>query len=1525
MFGAGVCSGVIAARWVAAGALGVGLGMVGDPGGAALAQNARQPRQLNPVYVDESTLARESLSRVRELSGAGNVNEAVRVLQSLLDSEGMRLLPVADSGQAVPAAPAASPDAPDTQPPGEQEGEAKRSPARAGADSQEALFEGVRAVIHRQLLGEASLLNAYRAAQQSRAQALLDGGDIEGVWQRYALTAAGLEAGLRRAQMQLEDARFEAARLTLEDLLSHPDLKDQALVDGAELYWSVARYLDRPACWETARQWLVRAGLPARNTDPIVWPGAARPLPATPLDNLGPMNRRGLIAKPLWTTPVNPDRSNTNEFLRMARRPPPGADTLPDELTNLSMLPAVANDTVYVSDGTSIQAFDRFTLSPRWPNKVTPGVEQDNREEDQSGFRPGMGGWTQRVDEPSVVSVQGDLLVACTGRTLSGVRSVDHVVSALDARSGRIRWSTSLSALDPALADAGARGPAVITEGRVLVAARKFLPERRLTVLMLCALDAQTGRLLWKQNVGSAGSLPFVSTTSQFDTTLVHDGIAYRADDLGVLGAFRVEDGTPVWVRTMPREAMQVVESARPWEIASPVVDDSTRSLVMLTPERDTVLRLAMDTGRVIAARTADAFGSPAPMYLLGVGDRLAAVGRQRIAFCELDKFESTSDIRLTPVIQARGAAPGAPEVTGINGRVVIAGGLLVCPTFTGVSVVNPAEPGATPEFVPLDRPGNLVTIDTQVVTLDDQAVHSYLMWDQAEQLLAERVKADPDDATPSVTLAELAYRADRPNRIVGAADAALAAIAREPGRESNREARARLFDALSSMALASLETQGAGDAAPSPSTAGPRITDLGLMEQIVARLAQVSQSPDERVARTMAAGRLAERRGKIEQAAKEYQSILDAPETASAVWEGPQVRVRAEIEAERRLAALVKTHGSQVYSVMDRAAAEALAALGDNAEPLTLRQLAERYPLSRAAPEVYLRLSRQYARTGDESLAASALERGLRAAERLTPADENLVGALAGELVVRLSRQGQVRSAQRVVDGVRARFPALRLTAQDGALDLAKVESDLARQIAETSRWPRIGALTGTNLRYLADATLLDPLLIDREPSSARLVALANDTHVYLYAAAGPGAAQASTPSGAPEPDRLPSPAASSGMAEVWSRPIEQSSIALLKIAGDSAYLAYNGRDLGAIERVRLESPGKARSAWKTPELSEVFPPEPSRLNPGRSSLSDRFPVPNEGLYSPRDPVFAMDDRTLAVVLRGGRAAAFDTDTGELLWTMQTGVGRVYDVDLRDGVLVVAGDEEVLSGQRLSGLRGAIQVLDARTGTPTQRIVDTGDHPRWVRVLDSSGAGGGGVIVAYEHSIASIDLVSGRLNWTFTHNDALPATTGWVVGETLVLQGPDRALWRVPLSSGAAPDVPLDGPRTHLEGLRPIAVLPMTGKAQTDWAVSTFQGLVIYGSDGTLKGVDALGGFEAVLPPAIAQGRAVTIETVSEGPTPAGQMVFNLYAMDTAGARIIEQTPVELGARPSVIRILDGRVLLSAGGVTVVLNAPAK
>jgi hypothetical protein len=181
-----------------------------------------------------------------------------------------------------------------------------------------------------------------------------------------------------------------------------------------------------------------------------------------------------------------------------------------------------------------------------------------------------------------------------------------------------------------------------------------------------------------------------------------------------------------------------------------------------------------------------------------------------------------------------------------------------------------------------------------------------------------------------------------------------------------------------------------------------------------------------------------------------------------------------------------------------------------------------------------------------------------------------------------------------------------------------------------------------------------------------------------------------------------------------------------------------------------------------------------------------------------------------------------------------------------------------------------------------------------------------------------------------------MPAVMAWPIGDTMILQAPDRSLWQLALGSGQIGAEALDGPRTHLEGSRPLSVRPIsnsaagapggtTAKAGGAFAVCSFQGLMIYGPDGTLRGVDALGGFESVIAPQLGDGRAITVETVSEGPTTDGQMVFNLYAMETQGARMIETTPITLGARPSSLTLMDGRIILSAGGATVVIEAPAK
>src|SRR5882762_3099446 len=49
-------------------------------------------QQANPVYVDDSPAAADTFVRVREHVAAGNLDEAVRVLQVLLDEQPDRLL-----------------------------------------------------------------------------------------------------------------------------------------------------------------------------------------------------------------------------------------------------------------------------------------------------------------------------------------------------------------------------------------------------------------------------------------------------------------------------------------------------------------------------------------------------------------------------------------------------------------------------------------------------------------------------------------------------------------------------------------------------------------------------------------------------------------------------------------------------------------------------------------------------------------------------------------------------------------------------------------------------------------------------------------------------------------------------------------------------------------------------------------------------------------------------------------------------------------------------------------------------------------------------------------------------------------------------------------------------------------------------------------------------------------------------------------------------------------------------------------
>ena len=253
-----------------------------------------------------------------------------------------------------------------------------------------------------------------------------------------------------------------------------------------------------------------------------------------------------------------------------------------------------------------------------------------------------------------------------------------------------------------------------------------------------------------------------------------------------------------------------------------------------------------------------------------------------------------------------------------------------------------------------------------------------------------------------------------------------------------------------------------------------------------------------------MAAGRPPVAKPREDRAGREgsTRASLDALETASA---GGRARrcVRAEIEAERRLAAGPGPTGRRSTASLDRLRRRRRSRrLGDNAEPWLPRQLAERYPLSRSAPRSISACApvrphrRRVARRLGRWMRAPPLGCARRPPTRTCRRPR-------GELVVRLSRQARCDRPS-VVDGVRARFPARASPPRTGN----RPGEGRERPYAPDRQRPRDGrgsALTGTNLRLLADATLLD-LAADRSRTVKRASWLANDTHVYLYAAAGPG-----------------------------------------------------------------------------------------------------------------------------------------------------------------------------------------------------------------------------------------------------------------------------------------------------------------------------------------------------------------------------------------------------------------------------------
>ncbi|MCE7974529.1 MAG: hypothetical protein DYG92_09465 [Leptolyngbya sp. PLA1] len=1369
-------------------------------------------QRTRPVSTDESVTASDALIRVQELSDAGNDSEAVRVLQLLLEQEGDRLLP--DS-------------------------------------KDEEVFVPVRRVVHRLLLSRRELLEKYRAEESARASQLLALGEFAQVERTRLLTPAGFEAALRLAQTDLENARFEAARLTLEQLETHPERRvERQAADAAELALEVASFLPREAVRAWAARWREDAGLPPKAATPA-------PIPAVVQDAA----RSVLDPQPRISTD-QPPRAPLQE-VNADSRASGGRDDQDGRVA--WVFPTVVGDRVLVNDGERLGAWDSTTLAPLWRSDLAPAGALRQAPEQMFALT-GLQGWSE---DAATVSVGSGVAVAPMGNPESGQRRGDRRVQARDVATGRLLWMVDPGELGQELDEAVVRGPALIEGDTVVLSVRKASAIRRTSVLFLVGLDLHTGRERWTRLVGSVGTNPWGRAQVRPDGGVVHQGVVYRGDDMGVLGAYEVATGRPVWVRVtraargFDMNAMRSIAGIPPYEMQVPVVAGD--SIYFVEPGRERVIELSLADGVIRAARDCSAMGDP--RYLLACGPRLLAVAPGRLFSVDRASFAEGSIVPLGPAISGG----------GIRGRVLVCDDRVVVPVSNELIVLSPD--GAGEVRLPVPRSGNIVLATSEVsggeahlLINDTRTLSSLVPWEHAERLLDRRVAQSPRDPRPLLTYVELLHRSGHAARVPELTDAALRVLngpAIVPDRDALRE---RLFMLLLAMARSSHDPSAAGPA--------PIITDANLLDAIIARLPACAQSPDQIAAHALEEAWLRDLQGRFTQAAESLQRVLLDDSLAEVLPTGGLRRPAGQL-AEDALADLLRKAGPDPYAAFDEEALGLADARRDSADPLVHEQIARRYPVAAVAPELWKRAAAAHAKAGDRVKARIAAGRGLTAAElsvAIGRADQvPVLGELAATLAELATGQEEQGSLFRTLRRLADEHPTLTIRGPSGSVPVRDAASAAARSLTERGPLPVMGSGATSGGQVLEGWQPLHPMLRTGPGTSTDSVMMYEErtqTAALWAAALGDGRLE-----------------------PVWTRRAHGAPTPL-KVGVDVAYLFWPSARGGTIEAVGLDG----RTKWTTPEFLSLFD-SPPVYDP-----NDRIPTPLEGHVRPESIVVSIDADEIVLVQRTGFAAAISLDDGRALWKKPLDLQRVYDVSHVGGVVVVSGAVRASDGQLSAG----VLTFDSRTGEPLARLPASvlGDHPRWIR----PGPGGDGIVASAE-GVARFDPRTGNVKWS-TRSEALRASTdGWVVGGSLIVLDSELRLWQVSLEGGAVSPAPLES--------RAKMSLPVAGIAWEDRLVlSTTQGALVVDAAGRVVGADSLDSSQ-LEPPLVAKDVLVTIESPESDLGIAETAPYRMFMLEAATGRVLTTHTLALFEPPTSVVLLDGKVLVGQGVATLVLDCP--
>ena len=795
-----------------------------------------------------------------------------------------------------------------------------------------------------------------------------------------------------------------------------------------------------------------------------------------------------------------------------------------------------------------------------------------------------------------------------------------------------------------------------------------------------------------------------------------------------------------------------------------------------------------------------------------------------------------------------------------IEGRIAVAGNRVIAPVPEGVRVaeVDAQDPSAATTAL-LDSPGNLVALESELVVADEDEIHTYLIWDVAERVLTTRMQATPLDPAPAATFVDLAFRAGRPDRILPAVDSALTAIERNPLDDHNRSVRERLFNSL--WGIVSIDGRRVEARTITPELKG----------ELIDRLGRAAGSPAERVRHLLAEGSYNEAIDEPRRAVDSYQQILDSPTLRATRFESSGVAAQADIEATKGLKRIVRRFGPRVYDIYDADAARSLAALSDSQDPTAFVDVAQRFPVSQSAAQAWLMAGERFEQQGRTRRALAALEDGLDAARDSMINDPALLGELAGRLITSLVDAGRLETAASALVSIRESHPNVVLTRAGRTLAYETLESQVSDLLSAARRKPRIG-LPGAepSTQLLVGWRIVRPLISDAAPPSTESAVMRFDGAIGLW--------------------RI-DPA--SGLREVWRYPINDEAV-VIALTWDAVFLLEPSPGGRAI--VRLDR-ADGRVQWRTAPLRDLMPTGEDRAGGVATFL-------------------AMDRRSIAAVRTDGVAASFDLHTGDRLWSSPSILPIVADIAADSETLLVVGDRTSPNPQ-LPALdpSPAMVALDLRTGQIVKRLDLPVGQARWARLTPESLAIVGGDLGAFAY-----DVLRDRQVWVADDLAGLRTIDAWAFPDRVIVLDADAGLWQITLGDERPESRPLDT-RGRLTRSVVTNETIHAGHFDDAVAITSSDGVLVYDQLGELVGFDRRGDDAIVLPAAIGAETLVTV-TTSPAFFDDDAKWHDLFFLRAPDAALKQRRLIELNAAPEDMLLLDGRILITAGKATLVLDA---